>query len=52
MTEDKGILIKNIFYMLAYAFQELKSNSYEYVGAENFERIHDLFAEILYRGMS
>lgn len=52
MTEDKSILIKNIFYMLAYAFQELKSNSYEYVGAENFERIHDLFAEILYRGMS
>ena len=29
MTEDKGILIKNIYYMLAYAFQVLKQTNYE-----------------------
>lgn len=29
MTDDKGILIKNIYYMLTYAFQELRHNSYE-----------------------
>ena len=27
MTEDKGILIRNIYYMLAYAFQELRQNT-------------------------
>ena len=26
MTNDKNILIKNIYYMLAYAFQVLKRN--------------------------
>ena len=28
MTNDKNILIKNIYYMLAYAFQVLKRNNY------------------------
>ena len=26
MTRDKGILIRNIYYMLTYAFQELRKN--------------------------
>lgn len=52
MTEDKGILIRNVYYMLAYAFQVLRHNNYEDIAKENFERIQDLFAEILYRGMS
>ena len=52
MTEDKGILIKNVYYMLAYAFQELKQKNYEEIKGEPFEEIHDLFAEILIRAIS
>jgi 5-methylcytosine-specific restriction enzyme subunit McrC len=52
MTDDKGILIQNIYYMLAYAFQELKQNNYEDIATEDFDNIHDLFAEILVRGIS
>ena len=29
MINDKGILIRNIYYMLSYAFQELKKRNYE-----------------------
>lgn len=52
MTKDKTILIRNIYYMLSYAFRELKKNNYENIAKEDFEHIHDLFAEILYRGIS
>lgn len=52
MTNDKGILIRNIYYMLAYAFQELRQNNYAEIAGEDFEEIHDLFAEILIRGVS
>ena len=52
MTEDKGILIKNIFYMLSYAFQELRKNNYQEIAGETFDEIYDLFAEILTRGVS
>jgi len=52
MNEKKGILIRNIFYMLSYAFQELKQNNYEKIASEDFENIHDLFAEILARGIA
>ena len=50
MTKDKGILIKNIYYMLSYAFKTLKQNNYEDVAAETFENIQDLFAAILNTG--
>lgn len=52
MTEDKGILIHNIYYMLAYAFQELRQNNYAEIEGETFDDIYDLFAEILARGIS
>lgn len=52
MTNDKNILIKNIYYMLAYAFQVLKRNNYANIASEKFEHIEDLFAEILSRGIS
>lgn len=52
MTQDKGIFIKNIFYMLSYAFQELRKNNYEEIRGEKFDDIYDLFAEILSRGVS
>ena len=42
MTEDKGILIKNIYYMLTYAFQVLRQTNYEEIEAEQFDEIQDL----------
>ena len=52
MTEDKGILIRNIYYMLAYAFQELSQHNSAEIEGERFDDIYDLFAEILTRGIS
>lgn len=52
MTIDKGIIIRNIFYMLTYAFQQLRHNNYEKIDKEDFENIYDLFAEILSKGVS
>lgn len=52
MTIDKGIPIKNVYYMLAYAFKELKRNNYERIQGEDFDDIHDLFAEILALGIA
>ena len=52
MTIDKGIFIKNIYYMLSYAFQVLKQEDYQKVKGEKFDKIHDLFAAILEKGVS
>ena len=52
MTKDKNILIHNIYYMLTYAFRDFRFNIDEYIAGEHFEEIHDLFAEILIRGVS
>lgn len=52
MTKDKGIFIKNIYYMLAYAFQVLRQKNYDDVAAEDFDNIQDLFAAILAKGVS
>ncbi len=52
MTDDKGILIRNIYYMLSYAFQELRQNNYAEIEGEPFDNIYDLFAEILAKGIS
>lgn len=52
MTSDKGILIKNIYYMLTYAFQVLRQSNYENIEAEDFENIHDMFAAILGKGVT
>lgn len=52
MTNDKGILIKNIYYMLTYAFNVLKQTNYEDIESEKFENIHNLFAAILSKGIS
>lgn len=38
--------------MLSYAFQILKQGDYENVAAEQFEKIHDLFAALLVKGVS
>lgn len=52
MNNDKGILVRNIYYMLSYAFQELRKNNYDEISKEDFEYIQDLFADILYKGIS
>lgn len=52
MTIDKGILIKNIYYMLSYAFQILRQDNYEQISVESFENVQDMFAAILGKGIS
>ena len=51
MTEEKGIFIKNIYYMLAYAFSALNQGEYENIAKEKFDNIHNLFAAILSAGI-
>ena len=51
MMKDKNILIKNIYYMLSYAFTSLKQSNFESMAAEEFDNIHNLFAAILARGL-
>ena len=52
MTRDKNILISNIYYMLVYAFRDFRFNIDDNIAGEHFEETHDLFAEILIRGIS
>lgn len=52
MTNDKGIFIKNIYYMLAYAYQVLRQSNYDDINKEAFENIEDLFAAILSKGIA
>lgn len=51
MIKDKSIFIKNIYYMLSYAFTTLNQGGYEDVATEEFENMHNLFAAILAKGM-
>ncbi|MBR3058947.1 MAG: 5-methylcytosine-specific restriction endonuclease system specificity protein McrC [Clostridiales bacterium] len=46
-----SIFIKNIYYMLSYAFRELDQGVYENIKKEEFENIHNLFAAILVKGI-
>lgn len=52
MIKDKSIFIKNIYYMLSYAFQDLRPDHEDDIAGEDFERIHDLFASILAKGIA
>lgn len=51
MTRDRSICIKNVYYMLCYAFTALRPDGYEDVAAEEFEHLHDLFAAMLAKGL-
>ena len=51
MIRHKNIFIKNIYYMLAYAFTNLKFDEIKNVAAEEFDNIHNLFAAILSKGI-
>lgn len=52
MIKDKNIFIKNIYYMLAYAFSALNSSGIEDLAAEEFDNIHNLLAAILAGGIA
>lgn len=47
---SKNILIRNIYYMLTYAFFALRQTNYARIEAEEFENIEDLFASIIQIG--
>lgn len=51
MNKNKSILIKNIYYMLSYAFQSLNQGEYESIATEEFDNLHNLFAAILSKGI-
>lgn len=46
------IPVRNIYYMLSYAFQALNENRYSDIATENFSNAAELFADILSRGIS
>lgn len=46
------IKIQNIYYMLAYAFQELREDGYAQVATEEFDHFADLCAAILAKGIA
>ncbi len=52
MIKNKGIVIKNIYYMLTYAFRVLKQSNYEKISTEEFENIYELFAAILAKAIA
>ena len=45
-----SIRIKNLYYMLSYAYRLMNETDKNHVAAEDFEHIHDLFAAILVQG--
>ena len=46
------IPVKNVYYMLSYAFQILKEQGYKNIETENFDNTAELFAAILIKGVS
>jgi 5-methylcytosine-specific restriction enzyme subunit McrC len=52
MTSEKGIFIKNIYYMLSYAYQSLRQKYFDEIETESFENVPDILAAILAIGIS
>lgn len=48
---SSSITIQNVYVMMAYAFRTIRSDSTDRIATEPFEHLHDLFAEILIRGV-
>lgn len=48
---DKKVFVKNIYYMLSYAFKDLRLEHYANVAVEEFDNIHNLLASILAKGI-
>lgn len=51
MERNSNIPIRNIYYMLSYAYQTLHLSEYKQIGTETFENIQELYAEILSIGI-
>lgn len=51
MIKDKSILIKNIYYMMSYAFVDLNQGNYENLATEKFDNLQNLFSAILIKGV-
>ncbi|MCD8116605.1 MAG: 5-methylcytosine-specific restriction endonuclease system specificity protein McrC [Oscillospiraceae bacterium] len=51
MKQNKSILIKNIYYMLSYAFQTLRQSDFDDMLTEEFDNVQNLFAAILSKGI-
>lgn len=52
MNSTANIPVRNIYYMLAYAFKTLRHSEYARCATEEFDNIHTLFAAILSMGLS
>lgn len=52
MIVNDAIYIKNIYYMLSYAFKVLNEKEYKKIEAESFENTADLLSEILIIGVT
>jgi len=52
MTNEKGILILNIYHMLSYAYQSLQQDSFREIETETFDNVLDLFAAIIAKGIT
>ena len=48
---NNSIQIKNVYYMLSYAYQVLNQNGYKHIETETFENTADMFAAIIQRGV-
>lgn len=46
-TAEKSVVIRNIYYMLAYAYKSLDVSSLKKLGAEDFQSFHDMLAAML-----
>ncbi len=46
------IPVKNIYYMLSYAFKTLRESGYRSIEAEDFDNVAELCSEILFKGVS
>lgn len=51
MVRNSQIPIRNIYYMLSYAYKTLNLSEYKQIGTEKFENVEDLYAEILLIGI-
>ena len=51
MERNNNIPIRNIYYMLSYAYQTLNLSEYKKIGTEKFENVQELYAEILSIGI-
>lgn len=47
----RSIAIRNVYVMIAYAFRAMRSEANDRIATESFDHLHDLFAEILVRGV-